>query len=204
MAKLPPIGDVVKRALTMIQPAAETADACVADIRKAVEMLHQLVAMRPPPPGTLKDELQDIHTQLVKTKEVLRRSRVARALVFFATFPSQIPPADLNTGSPATRPLFLDLLDQLIDAAEFSRDSLVVPPGSKPWDIVKAQSVRQAKRLLAHGPDKPKRGVADKLASLLYEAVTGETGVNLRQYRRAGDQAKPSIVMRVAPRKRKR
>jgi hypothetical protein len=51
--------------------------------------------------------------------------------------------------------------------------------------------------LAAHGPAEPKRGVADKLASLLHEAVTGEPGVNLRQYRRSGDRVKPGIVMRV-------
>jgi hypothetical protein len=209
MAEQPPIANVVDRALALIRPQPKQRAACIADIGKVVEMLRKVAAWKsPPPPGTLKDEspppgvlkgkLQDIHAQLVETRKLMRGSPQASALIFSATFPSQIPPADPKTGFPATRPLFLDLLDGLIDAAEFSRDSLVVPRGSKPWDIVKAQAVFQAKTLLAaHGPAKPKRGVADKLASLLYEAITGETGVNLRQYRRSGDRANPGIVMRV-------
>jgi hypothetical protein len=202
MAELPPIEDVVDRALALIRPRSKQRAACVADIRTSVEMLRPIVAMTPPSPGVLKAELRDIHTQLLKTRKVLQPSW-ARALIFSAN-PSQIPPADPETGAPATRPLFLDQLDQLIDAAEFSRDALRVPRGSKPWDVGKAEATRQARTLLAtHGPAKPQRGVPDKLASLLYEAATGETGVNLRQYRRAGDRTEPGIVMRVAPRKRK-
>ena len=140
-----------------------------------------------PSPGELKEDLQDIKKQLERTRATFRRCSLANAMIIF------------KDGSKETA--FLEELDQLIDAAKFHHDALVVRPGSRQWDMVKAMAAKYADELLRSFGDKPptktEGGAFYMLASLLYRGATGATGVNLQQYCRDLDRVEPSIVVKV-------
>src|SRR3954471_8606274 len=119
---LPTIEGIVERALAWIKPQPEKRAPCSDTMQARVKMLRELsyAFNKLPSPGELKEDLQCIQKQLKNTSETIRQYPAASGLIFSAT-PSQITPADPETGFSATRPPFLDQLDELIDAAEFSR-----------------------------------------------------------------------------------
>ena len=98
----------------------------------------------------------------------------------------------------------------MIDSAEFYRNALVVRRGAHRWDNIKALSARLAAELLrtysASRPTKTVDGAYFHIASLVYEGVTGKSGVDLSQYCRdhlasagkpGGGRIESSIVVRM-------
>lgn len=189
--------DIVDRALTLIKPNAALADSCATTIRSRIDLLRQahINLSTIPSPGKLKNDLKKIRDDLNRTRRNLQ-STIACAVVFEKDGERQ--------------KAFFDELDRLIDSAEFYRNALVIPPGSRRWDNLKALAARFAAELLkrysVNAPTKTPNGVYFSLASMIYEGVTGKDNVDLSQYCRdhldsadqpGGGRIEPGIVVRM-------
>jgi hypothetical protein len=193
--------DIVGDALELIKPQREQKAACAATITERVALLRRvhLDLGAIPSPGELKKELEEIGNDLQTIRAAFRKyTEACRNLIFY--------------NDAVKREAFLDQLDHLIVSAQWHHAALVVPPGSHRWDNVKALAGRFAKELLTTFSASPltraRSGAFYRLATLLYEGITGEV-VSLEQYCRdvldkadepGGGRIEPSIVVRIPPR----
>lgn len=151
-----PHPDIVDRALRRIKPRPEQKDACIAVIKKRVELLREthLSLKAIPSSGKLKEELADIGNALERMQDILSRcSETSRDLVFRGDVP-----------------VFLNMLNRAIDSAQRDHDRLVVPRrGRFRWDNVKALTAGLAHELLitfsAKPPTRTEGGAFYRLAS---------------------------------------
>jgi hypothetical protein len=206
---------IIDRALKLIAPKPEQKETCVAMIEEHVAVLGRayLAQGAGPSPGKLKKQFKDIAADLRRIKQSLESSTYAPALLW-KTACGDADSAD-ESGQAKNLPAkaFLGELDRLIAAAEFLHGAIVVRPGARRWDNVKAVTASLAAKLLTTFSARPlltasRGGAFYRLATLLYEAVTGEV-VSLEQYCRdvldkadepGGGRIEPSIVVRIPPR----
>jgi hypothetical protein len=197
------------RALWLIKPKPEQQTACVAMIKERVGVLRRayLAQSAAPSPGDLKKQLKNIAADLNHTRQLLEPSTYAPALLW-RTALGDADRAD-KSGHAKNLPAkaFLGDLDRLIAAAEFLHGALVVRPGARRWDNIKAVTARLAAKLLTTFSAEPiaasRGGAFYRLATVLHEAVTGENGVSLEQYCRDvldssdGGRIEPNLMVRV-------
>jgi len=182
------------RALELISPNPEQRDLCATAIDARIQMLRGLARDigSIPSPGDLKGELKEIVRDLKRTKRNFTKySEVAKAATFWK--------------DPERQEAFLTALNQGIEAAQFHHDALVIPPGSRQFDNVKAMAASYAAELLrcySAEPLTPTGRICRELAELLYKEATGKAA-NLEPYCRQPGRIEPRPLFRVPFAKRR-
>jgi hypothetical protein len=202
--------DVVSDALALIKPRPEQEAACGDIIERRLRVLRKAHRSQAaiPSPGKLKKQLGDVGDAMKQTQRALRQLSDSSLALVFRTRGDTL--------------LFLKRLDRAIHTTQLNHDTLAVPRGRRyHWDNVKALTARlaaellrafSAKHLTKTTPTKETGpGEFYRLASLLYEGITGEADVDLSQYCRdvldkanepAGGRIEPNVMVKIPLAKR--
>jgi hypothetical protein len=156
-----------------------------------------------PSPGILRKELDEIARDLEKFKKALRQySKVSVALLYtnnaiLSQFRRQSEILTYFSRAAAKQKILFEEIDSLIEAAVRHSKNLVVPPGSRRYDHVKASAALYSDQLMrsfgSAPPTKTVDGAFYRLAALLHKTATGKDA-NIEQYCREVGRSGLTIV----------